>query len=76
MRLGLSLTLEGAVSPPPSCSAKPFLLRHATSLLGVALSSSDIGRTLSAIVVGNSEGRKRKRILSFVYVRGTAGSLA
>lgn len=52
----------------------PFRPRRATSLLGVTLSSSDIGRTLSAIVVGNLEGRKRKRSFTFVYV-GKAGSL-
>ena len=52
-----------------------FAPRRATALLGVTLPSSDIGRTLSAIVVGNSEGRERKRSFAFVYV-GKAESLS
>lgn len=53
----------------------PSRPRRATSLLGVTLPSSDIGRTLSAIVAGNSEGRGRKRSLTFVYA-GKTRSLA
>lgn len=68
MSSGLSLALEGTVSQPPPGSASPSrpvtcndpLRSHSTPLC-------DIGRTVSAVVAGNSRRRKCSR--AFVYVQ-------